>query len=150
MTMTLDPIDAGEAGFIALLEAEGLPTIDLAGDSKCYFGFRKSGGELVAAGGLEVFGSTAILRSCVVAPDRKGQGFGGRLIAAIIDAASQRQVERLFLLTESAAPFFLKHGFHETARDAVPAEIAGSAQFAEICPQSAVAMTLPLDVPPRD
>jgi amino-acid N-acetyltransferase len=146
--MNFQPIDASEPDFIKMLEGEGLPTEDLAGDSKCYFGHRDARGDLVAAGGLELCGSNAILRSCVVAPDQKGQGLGGQLIEAIINAARQRQLGQLFLLTETASGFFLKYGFQETDRDSVPDEIAVSAQFSEICPQSAVAMTLGLDAPP--
>lgn len=149
--MNFEPIDAGEPDFIKMLEAEGLPTGDLAGDSKRYFGHRDALGELIAAGGLELCGSNAILRSCVVAPGQKGQGLGGQLIEAIIDTARGRQIGLLFLLTESASGFFLKYGFQETDRRTVPVEIAGSAQFSEICPQSAAAMTLGLDaLPPQD
>ncbi len=148
--MIAESIDASEPGFINLLEAEDLPTEDLCGGSKLYFGYRDTRGALLAAGGLELCGSSAILRSCVVVPDQKGKGLGGRLIAAIIDTARERHLDQLFLLTESASGFFLKHGFQVTDRNLVPAEIAASAQFSEICPQSAVAMMLPLDaLPPR-
>ncbi len=148
--MHLESVDVGDPGFIKMLEAEDLPTEDLAGGSKQYFGFRDARGGLVAAGGLELCGSDAILRSCVVVPSQKGHGLGGRLIAAIIDAARHQQLDQLFLLTESADEFFRKFGFRETERGGVPADVAGSAQFSEICPESAVAMKMPLDVVPRD
>lgn len=145
MKLPLEPIDGDDPGFIALLLNEDLPTEDLSGRSKQFFCLRDERGGLVAAGGLELCGVNAIMRSCVVAPDQKGLGIGSRLIEVIIDTARGKQLEHIFLLTESASEFFRKIGFRETDRDSVPPEIAGSAQFSEICPQSAVAMKLRLD-----
>lgn len=140
----LENINARDPELIELLRGEGLPTLDLVGDSKLYFGIRGSDRRLIGAGGLEICGSSAILRSCVVGPAFKGQGVGIRLINEIIDKANQKQLTQLFLLTETAARFFLKLGFTTIDRGSVPEDVAASAQFAEICPQSAVAMTLVL------
>lgn len=147
--MKFENVNALDADFVGLLAAEHLPTADLAGASKRYFGFRDARGDLVAAGGLEICGSSAILRSCVVASTQKGRQLGTRLIDFIIEAALDMRVDQLFLLTETAPGFFRKFGFREIKRNSVPVDVAGSAQFAEICPESAVAMAMTLPVCPQ-
>ena len=146
LTFQLEPLANNDPGLINLLEHENLPIVDLPGRSKEFFCLRDEQGDLVAAGGLEACDVHAILRSCVVASGQKGQGVGIRLIEGIIDAAREKQFDHLYLLTESAAGFFRKRGFSETERGKVPAKVAASAQFSEICPQNAVAMVLRLDV----
>jgi len=49
-------------------------------------------------------------------------------------------VRRVFLLTTDAQRLFLHLGFAAVERDSVPAEIRATAQFRELCPQTATAM----------
>ena len=54
--------------------------------------------------------------------------------------ASARQVRRLFLLTTDAQQFFLGLGFATVERDSLPAEIRATAQFRDLCLQTALPM----------
>ncbi len=141
---TLKAIHSRDPALVCLLEVEKLPTQDLSGDSKKYFGLHDEEGDLIAVGGLEICGPNAILRSCVVISSQKGRGIGFRLIGELLDTAKEMRLRKIFLLTETADGFFEKFGFCRISRDTVPVEIGASAQFAEICPQSAVAMSLSL------
>jgi amino-acid N-acetyltransferase len=46
------------------------------------------------------------------------------------------------LLTTTAAPFFTRFGFTSAARDAAPAALRATAEFASLCPASAVCMAV--------
>ena len=144
----LDTVPDNDPDLLALLSAEDLPVDDLSGDKKQYFGYRDSSDQLIAAGGLEICGRNAILRSCVVAPAHKGHQLGTKLIHHIVSRAKQNRLTRLYLLTETAPGFFETIGFQKIERDDVPHEVAQSAQFSEICPQTAIAMRLDLPASP--
>ncbi len=140
----LIPLDATDGRLVSLLEAAGLPTADLAGDNKAYFGLRGPDGNLAAAAGLEVHGTSAVLRSCAVATDRRGEGLGRRLVGLMLSEARHAGADRLYLLTETAEAFFAGLGFRPVDRADIPPEVAGSSLFAGVCPQGAKAMVFDL------
>lgn len=144
-TIVFEPIAADHAGFVGLLQAAGLPTADLAGPANSFWGCFDGDGMLVVAGGIEQHGDDAIIRSCVVRETGRGRGLGAAVVAHLVTEARRRNIKNLYLLTESAEGFFKALGFDKVARDAVPPLIAASAQFAEICPASAVALMLSHD-----
>jgi len=76
-----------------------------------------------------------------VHPAWRHKGIAFALCQAVMHDARQRGMQRLFLLTTDADLFFAKLGFTVTDRAAVPAELRATAQFRELCPQSAIAMT---------
>lgn len=121
----------------AALAAAGLPDGDLAEPGRRFYRL-DDGGRTLGWAGLEIDGSEALLRSVVV-PDR-GRGTGRDLVARVVDAARADGIERLWLLTTTAAPFFAKLGFAEAARDAAPAAIRATREFRDICPASACLM----------
>ena len=141
----LRPLDPTHPDLIRLLAAENLPTQDLLSGKSAYFGWFSEQGDLLACGGIEDCGAHALIRSCVVAPDRKGKGQGRALVEALMGEARARGYSGLYLLTETASDFFAKFGFTRIKRDSVPKKVALSSQFAEICPQSAITMTKRLD-----
>ena len=87
------------------------------------------------------YGGDGLLRSLVVDESLRGTGLGRRLTAAARAAAAASGIGRIYLLTETAAPFFEQEGFIAVARSAVPQEVRASREFAEQCPDTAVAMT---------
>ena len=89
------------------------------------------------AGMLAVAG---LLRSLLVAAPCRGAGLGRRLVAALEASASERKVRELWLLTIDAEHFFARLAYNATARAAAPAAIQASAEFASLCPASAVLM----------
>jgi N-acetylglutamate synthase-like GNAT family acetyltransferase len=134
--------DAGDtdlAAIRALLEQAGLPTSDLAA-SKPRFKVLCEGGDIVAAGGMERFGSAALIRSVVVAASRRGAGLGRILVEELERSARAARIEQLVLLTQTAREFFLRHGYHVIERGGAPHEIQGSEEFRSLCPASATCM----------
>ncbi len=135
-------ISIGSAGPLAeikpLLDACHLPTEDIRPDA--LFVVARAGTELCGTAGLEVFGASALLRSVAVQPAWRGRGIARVLCDEVLRRASAMQVRRVFLLTTDAQKFFRGLGFATIERDAVPAEIRATAQFRELCPQTAVAM----------
>lgn len=123
----------------ALLELAGLPTGDLVSAQPEFVAIREEG-VLVAAGALQRFGSAALLRSLVVAPGRRGAGLGNSVVQALESAARRAKIERLILLTQTAAPFFARHGYRAIERGQVPADVQRSEEFRSLCPSSATCM----------
>ena len=109
---------------VALLEAAGLPTAGVAAKFPSAYAVVRAGTELVAAAGLESYGSVGLLRSVVVAEEWRGRGLGaspgGRLRPVV--------------------HYFRRLHFHDAARSQVPVELRAAPEFASICPVSAVCL----------
>jgi N-acetylglutamate synthase-like GNAT family acetyltransferase len=123
----------------ALLERAGLPTSDLE-STRPEFAVLRENGRVIAAGALQRFGSLALLRSVVVAPDRRGSGLGLAIVSELERMARAAQVSRLVLLTQTAAEFFARQGYRVIERSSVPQDMQGSAEFRSLCPSSATCM----------
>ena len=136
-------IDAWRPAWQQLLASAGLPTDDL-GEVDCAWKARH-GAELIAAAGVQCQGEHRLLRSMVVAPDRRGAGWGGRLLDSLESALRHDDVQAVWLLTTSAADFFSRHGYVARPRQEAPAAIASTQQFRGLCPTSAVLMVKRLD-----
>ena len=119
---------------VQLLAAAQLPTEDLTAAHCEHFFFTGSPTEPTGLVGLELLGDVALLRSLVVAADRRGTGEG----AALLKHAEG--VRTLYLLTTTAESFFAKHGYQRAARESAPAAIRGTREFAGICPASSAFM----------
>jgi amino-acid N-acetyltransferase len=123
----------------SLLDDAGLPTSDVRSKTDC-FRVAVVGDAPVGTGGIEPLGSNGLLRSVVVAPSERGRGYGGALVEALADHAREGGIESLYLLTTTAADFFTTHGFQRVARESVPAPVRETAQFGELCPETATVM----------
>ena len=141
MTPTLAP---DFEALTALLAEAGLCYDDLTPAHLDHFALLHDDGALIGAVGLEVEGTDALLRSLIVAPDRRGEGLGLRLVDAIEAHARTAGVTRLYLLTTTAADFFAARGYVVIDRAAVPEAIAQTHEFRSFCPDSAVCMCKPL------
>lgn len=130
----ITPGSAPFASFLAALEQAGLPTDDLTSEPFRYFVLDDA-----AWGGIGA-GADALIRSIVVTPEARAHGFGTKITEALVHRARADGVERLWLLTTNASPFFAKLGWREAERSAAPGAIARSRQFAEVCPASAILM----------
>lgn len=124
----------------ALLERNGLPTGDLA-SSRPQFVVAYDGEELIGAGALQPFGSTALLRSVVVAVDRRGGGLGKHIVRELEQRARTVGITGLVLLTQTAAPFFERQSYRIIDRSAVSQAAQASEEFRSLCPASATCMS---------
>jgi amino-acid N-acetyltransferase len=123
----------------ALLESSALPTSDLA--TACpEFAVVRESDEVVAAGALQRFGSSALLRSVVVAEKHRGSGLGRGIVRELERLARASQISHLILLTQTAAEFFARQGYRAIERSTAPEEMQGSEEFRSFCPSSAICM----------
>lgn len=132
---------ASGAELVQLLSECALPTADISPVTPVkFFGIREEG-TLAATIGLELYDAVGLLRSLAVLPAFRKRGFASELVTFAESFAVRHGVESMFLLTDTAEPFFLQLGYVPTARDAAPAAIRASSQFSELCPASAALLS---------
>ncbi len=105
--------------------------------------------EIVAIGGLELYGQYALLRSLVVNDAQRGKAYGTQLVKHLQKTAIATGINHLYLQTTNAANYFHRLGFREITRAEVPSSIQQSSQFRGACPASATSMHLILGVSPQ-
>lgn len=127
------------ARIIALLQANELPTSDLA-ECRPEFVVIEDGDQLIGTGGVQVFGNAALVRSVAIAKGRQRAGLGSTLLGELERHASALGIRQLVLLTQTAEPFFVRHGYTRVERSSVPAPIQATTEFRSLCPASAVCM----------
>jgi amino-acid N-acetyltransferase len=132
-----------------LLEHNGLPTSDLM-SSKPQFIVACEGGKILGTGALERFGSSALLRSVAVAPERRGEGLGRAIVEDLERIARAARITRLILLTHTAQPFFEHQGYRVIERHESPQDVQGSEEFRSLCPASATCMAKALAEPSQE
>ncbi|HVI97505.1 MAG TPA: arsenic resistance N-acetyltransferase ArsN2 [Sphingomonas sp.] len=138
------PLDTDSHVHLAeALAAAGLPIADLDQPVRSFFRFDADA--TVGFGGLEGEGADRLLRSLVVLPALRHCGIGRAILAALQTAARELGAQRLHLLATTAAPFFRAHGYCDIDRGAAPASIAGTEQFARLCPASAAYLVKSLE-----
>jgi len=143
-TAALDMADATaeELPTIAAALADaGLPNLDIGLPDQRFYCFRDRSGTLVGFSGLDICGADALLRSVLVLSAQREQGFGRAIVQATLERAGTLGVRRIFLLTTSAQPFFERLGFATIPRSRAPAQIAETAEFKSLCPETAICMT---------
>ena len=118
------------------LDAAKLPTNDLDLPGRTFYELSDEQGPIGFIG-IEGDGADRLLRSLVVLPSRKRQGYGGLLVAHVEAAARLSGVERLHLLTTTVADFFRSRGYRAGERSTAPEAIKGTEQFGSLCPASA-------------
>lgn len=113
-----------------------LPVADISAASPPQFFGVRFAGSPVAVIGLEQFQSVGLLRSLAVVPGHRGQGLAKALVSHAESHAAAQGVESLFLLTTTAAPFFIRLGYRPASREAAPPAVRATAQFSGLCPSS--------------
>jgi len=143
----LTPVGAADLDAVrTILQAAGLPTDGVADQ----FGpgwavARDEAGVPIGAAGVERYGTSGLLRSVAVLPAWRGTGVGGALARDRIAWARAQGLDALYLLTDTAAEYWPRFGFHPIVRETAPAAVRASVEWAHCCPQSAVAMACELD-----
>ena len=121
------------------LKENNLPYQDLQLDGNLFLIYH-SDKRIMGCGGIEEYGHNALLRSIAVDLQERGKKIGQRIVADLIAEAKNKKIESLFLLTETARPFFLKLGFKDVPRDEAPDALKQSSEFSHVCPMSAACM----------
>ncbi|MFC7226526.1 arsenic resistance N-acetyltransferase ArsN2 [Salinirubellus salinus] len=141
MTLELVPADGpARTTLLGFLREADLPTTGVR-DGPGRFYLAVADDEAIAGGGVEPYGDAALLRSVVVRPDRRGEGVGATLVTRLLDVAGATGAGSVWLLTETAESFFAGLGFETVPREAAPAAVRDSPEFATVCDEHAACMT---------
>ncbi len=128
-----------------LLESSSLPTAGVGQHFGNYL-VADLDGDVIGAIGLEMYDSTGLLRSAVVAKAMHNTGIGTKLFDALIQEAKRLNLDRLILLTTTAEKYFARKGFQSIDKNSVTGKITQSVEFTGACPSQAVCMELILRV----
>lgn len=131
------PVAGTDPALIAALADAGLPTDDLAEPGRSFFAYETLSGRVVGHAGFELHGADVLLRSLVVRPEARGQGFGSAIVARLTRRAFDLGARRAYALTTTVADWLAKKGFAPIARGDAPAAILATRQAASLCPSSA-------------
>jgi amino-acid N-acetyltransferase len=101
-------------------------------------------GSLAGCAGVEQYGSVALLRSVAVDERERNTGLGQEIVRRMLDRLRAGGVEKVVLLTTTAANFFRRFGFRIINRADAPNAVRESLEFQEACPASAIVMHLEL------
>ncbi|NJN41925.1 MAG: GNAT family N-acetyltransferase [Flammeovirgaceae bacterium] len=129
------------------LQSNGLPSEDLDLEkiqTHSFLLYKNKEGELVGTGGVEFYGSSALIRSVAVDTLFRGSRYGQKIVDDLKLRTRHKGAASLFLLTETAPDFFSKAGFKKINRDQAPEELKSSSEFSHVCPSTAVCMRLDL------
>jgi amino-acid N-acetyltransferase len=140
MSVVIEPVSAADLpALFALLEQSGLPQEGLRDHVSTTLAAREDQ-VIVGSAALEIYGTTALLRSVAVADHLRGQGVGQQLTNAALNLARQQGISQVYLLTETAALFFPRFGFCPIPRSEVSSAIHASHEWTVACPVTAQAM----------
>ena len=123
---------------IALIKKCNLPTDDISDTTKLFAAIDNN--EVLGTIGVEFYGSTALLRSFAVTEEARNKGIGNDLFLFLEEYIKQNGINRLALLTTTAAGYFAKKGFEKIERENTPVEIKESSEFKSTCPSSSILM----------
>jgi len=132
------------AAFRVQLQSAGLPSEDVEVANNLLFNYYKES-DLVGTGGVEIYGNFGLIRSVSITESNRGKKLGSEITQHLIEASRKNHLKGLYLLTETAKAFFLKHGFQVINRDQVDDSVMVSSEFSHVCPVSATCMYLHLD-----
>lgn len=136
-TRIVNKNDLGQV--IDLLREFDLAYTDLDQPNIRLFSFSESG-RLVGLGGLEIYGSRALLRSIAVSKEFQDKKAGRFICQWIENWAAENQLSELYLLTTTAPGFFAHLGYRVIHRNEFPEPLRQTMQFSELCPASSVCM----------
>ncbi len=128
----------------ALLSENALPDEDV-GEHIGHFILAWNNGTLVGTVGVELLGTDGLLRSLCVSTSYRNRGIASELCNRIEEYVRNAGVNRLYLLTTTAKFFFARRGYSVCARESVPPEVEGTAEFRFLCPCTAVCMVRCMD-----
>jgi len=126
-----------------------LPTSDLSPEQFEHFFGYGTVQTLKGVVGLEIYGTTALLRSLAVAPDFRGIGCGNALVVEAERYAQSKGVSELYLLTTTAEEFFERLGYRRSIREVAPEAIRQTKEYSGLCPSSSAFMVKVLPANPR-
>jgi len=135
----IDAIPEDLESIEALLQETDLTTDGISDYFQNYL-VLKSGHSLFGVCGLEIYGTDGLLRSLAITPKFQKKGLGSTILEVMLDKARLLNIHTMYLLTNTAEDFYLKHGFMTIYREETPESIQISQEFAHLCPISSKVM----------
>jgi N-acetylglutamate synthase-like GNAT family acetyltransferase len=135
-----------------LLREASLPTAGLA-EHLGHLYVLAVRGTVIGAVGYEAYPPDALLRSLVIAPSVRGQGYGRQLLEFILKQARHDGIRDAYGLTTTIPDLLFHLGFNEVKRSDVPAALLASEEFRGACPASARLFrisVMPVLTPPQN
>jgi amino-acid N-acetyltransferase len=130
---------ADTAAVEGLLRAAHLP-LDGAADALSRAVVARDEDSIVGAAAVERYGDAGLLRSVVVAADRRGTGVGRELVAAAEAMARDEGIRDLYLITETAETWFPRLGYEVVDGQVAEAAVGGSIELTTVCRDTGVPM----------
>ena len=129
-----------------LLSKADLPIADLtAAKMSNFMVARDIDNHILGVVGVEIYQEIGLLRSLAVDPAYRGKGLGRQLTRRMESFAKDNGIRAIYLLTMTAADFFVKIGYKVTHRYKVPDSIGKTEEYKNLCPVSAVCLFKALD-----
>ena len=139
--VAIGPADGSDLRAIeTLVAASGLSEKVVADRFPSGYAVARRDGEVIGVAALEAHADVALLRTVAIQPRERGKGTGVALVADRLATAWSSGIDRVFLLTTTAADFFRRFGFAEVDRASAPATLQASPEFAALCPSTATCM----------
>jgi len=123
-----------------LLKSNKLPFQDIQLGRGVMVSYCDAGDRLIGSGGIEVYGSFALMRSVAVDARERGKSLGREIVDDLLERAKVKGVNEVYLLTDTARGFFARLGFTDVPREQVPEAVHESTEFKSVCPASAACM----------
>ena len=125
----------------SFLKKMNLPLEGLEDQFHNYF-IIKDNLNVIGSIGLEIYEKYGLLRSLAVHPDFRYNNISKKLVNSVLKLGRKNNLQDIYLLTESARDYFIKHKFIEIKRNLAPKEKKNSIEFSRACPDSATLMKL--------
>ena len=104
---------------------------------------------ILGVAGIEIYEEVGLLRSVAIKPSSQKQGIGQMMVNKIEEFAIKEGVKNLYLLTDTAEPFFLRLNYQKISRNRTDSRIKQTIEFTTIC-TSATVMAKKLDASTSD
>jgi len=99
-----------------------------------------SDSSIIGCVGLEIYQNFGLVRSLAVTETYQNKSLGSFLLAKLEQEAKTKNLDELYLLTETAEKFFKNRGYTVVERQFVPIEIQNSYEYSSSCKKSAIVM----------
>ncbi|MFI5172585.1 MAG: arsenic resistance N-acetyltransferase ArsN2, partial [Chitinophagales bacterium] len=84
---------------------------------------------ILAVAGLEIEDDIALLRSVAVKQEYRNKGLGEEIVRVITNMAISKNINSIYLLTETAEKFFSRMGFAAISRNDVHPQIKNTEEY---------------------
>ncbi|MFZ5643636.1 MAG: C-GCAxxG-C-C family (seleno)protein [Bacillota bacterium] len=101
-------------------------------------------GSVVGVVGMEISGTSVMLRSLAVKPEFRNTGIGKALVDILLKNISHRELQDVYLMTGTAAEYMARWGFIKTDRSAMPSSLLVKSALNTACPSCSTCMKLEL------